>query len=428
MRIASVYIPSFPLQATLVGQAAACPGQAPGRDGAEGAACGALAIITQPAVGSPVVVACSRAAWSAGVRPGMSATVARTLVPGLACAVADVTAERALLGAVAEALLAVSPRVELGGDPRGQHHVMYAEVPAGKRGSWFGGKVREVLALFGLRGRVGIADDRFTAYVAASTGARDARDGRDGRDHGDDDAVVCVPRGGSAAFLAPHPLSLLPLGPEVLHMLEALGVRTLGAFAELPPPSVLRPERGGWDADFQALARGDGGARLEPYAPTGAIAERVALGAPGTPSVGAAVELLARRLAARAAGRAGHQAPAVELMVRLTGSGAPAIRAAHVPGADSDGLADAIGRALGGQSWSVIEVIARPEVAAATAAVAPSASAAPVRHEVEPVAPLVLLPGPAVYGRGGELVEHRRTRRGKQRPWIVAGQARLFGD
>ena len=182
MRIASVYIPSFPLQAALVGQAAACPGQAPGRDGAEGAACGALAIITQPAVGSPVVVACSRAAWSAGVRPGMSATVARTLVPGLACAVADVTAERALLGAVAEALLAVSPRVELGGDPRGQHHMMYAEVPAGKRGSWFGGKVREVLALFGLRGRVGIADDRSTAYVAASTGARDARDGRDGRD------------------------------------------------------------------------------------------------------------------------------------------------------------------------------------------------------------------------------------------------------
>lgn len=387
---------------------------------------GSIAVVAQPALGSPVVVACSRAAWLTGVRPGMSATTARTLEPHLRCVVADVVAERALLRAVADGLLGLAPRVEVGGEPRGQHHVMYTEVPAGRRGSWFGAKVRDLLAVFGLRCRIGIADDRFTAYVAAVTVARGADE---------DDAVVCVPRGGSAAYLAPQPLALLQLGREVLHMLEALGVRTLGAFAELPPPSVMRPERGGWDADFQSLARGDGGAVLDPYVPSGPIAERSVLDDPaagtGT-SIGAAVEGLAQRLAARLFGRVGHQGPTVELMLRLTGGSAlPAIRSLQVAEADASTLADAIGRALGGDAWTVIEAIARPEVAA-PAVVAP-AVAESVRHEVEPIAPLVLLPSVShsgsAYGRDGERVEHRRTRRGKQRPRIGAGQARLFaGD
>ncbi len=402
MRIACVYIPSFPLQVALVGHSTGVA---------------SLAVVAQPAIGSPVVVACSRVAWQHGVRPGASATVARAHDPEIQCVLADVAAERALLRSVADALLGVAPRVELGGEPRGQHHVMYAEVPAGKRGSWFGNKVRDLLALFGLRGRIGIADDRFTAYVAAASGARD-----------DDDAVVCVPRGGSAAYLAPQPLALLQLGPEVLHMLEALGVRTLGAFAELPPPSVMRPDPDGWDADFQALARGDGGAELDAYSPGGPIAERAVIdGAGAEASVGAAVETLSQRLAARLAGRMG-QGPTVELMLRLTGaSPVPAIRALQLPHADADNLADAIGRALGGDSWTAIEAIARPESMGPVVAV--PATAAAVRHEIEPIAPLVLLPSPTGYGRGGDRVEHRRTRRGKQRPRIGAGQARLFaGD
>jgi protein ImuB len=404
MRVACVYIPSFPLQAAIVGSVGA-------------SASGSIAIVTQPAVGSPVVVACSRAAWLAGVRPGTTATVARTVDPELQCVIADVAAERALLRAVADGLLGIAPRVELGGEPRGQHHVMYAEVPAGRRGTWFGAKVREMLALFGLRGRIGIADDRFTAFVAASAAARD-----------EEDAVVCVPRGGSAAYLAPQPLSLLQLGPEVLHMLEALGVKTLGQFAELPPPSVMRPDRGGWDADFQALARGDGGTELTAYAPSGPIAERVELAS----TMGVAVQQLSQRLAARLAGR-NPDGGAVELMVRLTGGSAlPAIRSVVVPESDAQSLADAIGRALGGDAYTTIETIARPESASLATLILPTPAAEPVRHEAEPIAPLVLLPTPAAYARGAERVErveHRRTRRGKQRPRIGTGQARLFaGD
>lgn len=347
-----------------------------------------------------------------GVRPGMLVTVARSLDAELTCEIADVAAERSLLRAVADGLLGLSPRVELGGEPRGQHHVMYAEVPAGRRGSWFGAKVRDMLALFGLRGRIGIADDRFTAFVAASS-------------VGAEDPIVCVPRGGSAAFLAPQPLSLLQLGPEVLHMLEALGVKTLGQFAELPPPSVMRPDRGGWDADFQALARGDGGAELTPYTPTGPIADRVELEA----SVGAAVESLAQRLAARLAGRIG-EGVAVELMLRLTGGTTlPSIRSMIVPDATVETLGDAIGRALDGETRTTIEAIARPEAPPVVTTVQPMAACESMRHEVEPIAPLVLLPTPAAYGRTDARIEHRRTRRGKQRPRIGTGQARLFaGD
>jgi hypothetical protein len=408
MRIASVYIPSFPLQS-------AFPRRVEG---------GSTAVISHGGVigegrvstGSPLVVACSRAAWMAGVRPGMLVTVARSLDPDLTCEIADVAAERALLRAIADGLLGLSPRVELGGEPRGQHHVMYAEVPAGRRGSWFGAKVRDMLALFGLRCRIGIADDRFTAFVAASS-------------VGAEDPIVCVPRGGSAAFLAPQPLSLLQLGPEVLHMLEALGVKTLGQFAELPPPSVMRPDRGGWDADFQALARGDGGAELTPYTPSGPIAERVELEA----GVGAGVESLAQRLAARLAGRIG-EGGAVELMLRLTGGTTlPSIRSLIGAEATVENLGDAIGRALAGEARTTIEAIARPEAPPVITTVVrdtqSTAARESVQHEVEPIAPLVLLPTPAAYGRTDARIEHRRTRRGKQRPRIGTGQARLFaGD
>src|SRR5262245_27978361 len=118
MRIASVYLPSFPLQATFV--ASDVTGELH-----------PLAVVSQPSIGAPVVVACSRAAWAAGVRPTMTASVARALVADLTCTIADVGRERALLRAVADAFLAFAPRVDLGGEPRGQHHVMYVEVPAG---------------------------------------------------------------------------------------------------------------------------------------------------------------------------------------------------------------------------------------------------------------------------------------------------------
>ena len=411
MRIACVYLPSFPLQAALV----AAPGGA--SIDAERAPPGAIAVVSHlggtHAIGAPLVVACSRAAWAQGVRPQMTAATARALVPGLTCVVADVAGERRLLCAVADSLMAVAARVDVGGDVRGQHHALYLEVPVGKRGGWFGARVAELLAAHGLRGRIGIADDRFTAYVAASTAG--AGSGASASGGAGDDAVVCVPRGGSASFLAPHPLALLSLAPEVQHMLEALGVRTLGAFAELPPPSVAHA----WDADFQALARGDGGAAFTAYRPGGPIAERAALDDEG--GAGSAVEAIARRLARRLVGRGGNVDEPVEVTVQLHGEGGLS-RAALVSAIPrEDDLADAIGRVLGDEPWRTIEAVTGDAITAATPA--PVLERAVDNQAEAAVAPLTLAPPPSVLG---DRVEHRRTRRGKHRPRIAAGQARLF--
>src|SRR5690606_895849 len=102
-----------------------------------------------------------------------------------------------------------------------------------------------------------------------------------------------------------RPLSLLAIPTEVQHMLEALGVRTLGEFAALPAPSIARP----LEADYQALARGESGAHLRPYAPEAPIREDVVVSAgnvlerDGQLGGPAAIALVARRIALRLAGR-----------------------------------------------------------------------------------------------------------------------------
>src|SRR6188508_2489213 len=103
MRIACIYLPSLPLQVFLR--------NAPAHLGAP-VACLGRDLST--------VLTCSRAAWNAGVRPGMHAMAARELVPELVVVAGDAeraASERTALRAVGDALLAVGDRVDLGGDP-----------------------------------------------------------------------------------------------------------------------------------------------------------------------------------------------------------------------------------------------------------------------------------------------------------------------
>jgi hypothetical protein len=376
MRIACLHIPQFALQSlsrvdpSLRGAAVAVVGA--GVDPGPG-------VRPQLALHSPIVLACSRAAWALGVRLGMTASAARFVSADLRVVAADTQLERETVRAIADALLGVSAVVDTGGRVAvgGAHLAMYCEVPSKVRGTTFGERLIELLATFGLAARIGIADDRFTAWVAAAHGggeppatmadsastvreAVDARRARaprasearragasssDSRNDGsapgiavpdptttggtqplpgvpqqrvagrrrgvgsprqatgasDERGVVSVPRGGSAAFLSPRPLSLLAITPEVQHMLEALGVRTLGEFAALPAPSVARP----LEADYQALARGDGGSVLRPYTPEAPIREELVASHAGSLFGGASVvQTIARRLALRLSGRA----------------------------------------------------------------------------------------------------------------------------
>jgi len=293
MRIACIHIPQFALQCatrldpSLRGAPVAVvsgPGGDPVRAGG--------------VLHAPIVLACSRAAWAMGVRLGMTATSARGLSPSLTLVSAEPAAERESVRSVADALLAVTPAVDLGGrvGAGGAHLAMYAEVPAKTRGTSFGDRLVEMLEELGFSARVGIADDRFTAWVAAAHSGNE------------DGSVVSVPRGGSAAFLSPRPLSLLAITAEVQHMLEALGVRTLGEFASLPAPSVAVSRRP-FEADYQALARGESGAQLRAYLPEAPIREDIVvsggtvLQANGGLDGAGAISALARRIALRLAGR-----------------------------------------------------------------------------------------------------------------------------
>lgn len=386
----------------------------------------------RPALTSPIVLACSRAAWALGVRLGMTAVTARALSPDIRVVHADPAMERDAVRGLADALLAIAPTVDLGGrlGVGGAHLAMYVEVPAKTRGQTFGERVVELAATLGLQARVGIADDRFTAWVAASSPVSGLP--RSGTEGGD---VVTVPRGGSAAFLSPRPLSLLAITPEVQHMLEALGVRTLGQFAALPPPSVSKPT----DADYQALARGEGATALRPYAPDGSIREEIALG--GLESGLSGIEALAalgERVALRLAGRSRLASRLEVVAIGSAGQGEPvAVTPGHAL-ATADELAEAVSAVVPPGAWRVrVTVVGEAltsEIAAATGVpteVVAEGSAGSGSGPIDMMSVVLSTAGTGDLFGGlapASVERHRRMRRGKQRRRVhtLPQQARLF--
>ena len=378
MRIACVHIPQFALQSlTRID---------PSLRGAPVAVVGSGAPGARPSLYGPIVQACSRAAWSLGIRIGMTATAANQLAPGeLRVVTGDSALERETVRAIADALLAVTGAVDVGGraGAGGAHLAIYCEVPVKTRGAAYGDRLLEVLGALGLTSRIGIADDRFTAWVAAAHGGTPS----------EESGVISVPRGGSAAFLSPRPLSLLAITPEVQHMLEALGVRTLGEFAALPAPSTAaRP----LEADYQALARGESGHGLRPYAPEAPIREEVVIST--ALSGAAAVAVLAERIALRLAGRgrgaarlevmvaraAGEGGEGAEVLVPITPLMAPMSRLTddNPRGRvleDPEELAEAIGRALGDElstAWRLRVAVSGEAIAGDAISITPAVAQA----------------------------------------------------
>jgi protein ImuB len=309
MRIACIYLPSFPLQAHIR--------QAPHLAGAP------LAVADGAATGS-VIMACSRAAWAEGIRPGMPASTARSIAPDLSIVASDPVLYERALAALSDSLMGLCDTVDLGpaSETFSPHRAVYVSVPPRMRGASFGQKLLGQLSRQGFRGRVGVADDRFTAYVAAVLvdGRNDTRlDAAGARPPMFHQSCTSVPRGGSAAFLAPLPLGYLPIDPDVQRMLHTCGVKTLGDFAALPPPSVSRP----WaHVDFQALARGAGPAALHGMSRDAALAravvERMDLAAGEPAALAMALRTVCDRACLRLEGR---ERGAMELLVRLLGPG-----------------------------------------------------------------------------------------------------------
>ena len=106
-----------------------------------------------------------------------------------------------------------------------------------------------IAAAFGLDTRVGIGPGKFIARVAAERASSGA--------------VEIVATSESAAYLAPLPITLLPLLPRSIERLKLLGISHIGAFARLPSDAL--PHRFGPEAGLAwRIARGDDDAPLIP--------------------------------------------------------------------------------------------------------------------------------------------------------------------
>ena len=230
--IACIVIPGFALRAALrsrpgLGLRPAALGPAPGAE--------------------PLLGPVTAAAEAAGVRAGMRLGEALATCPELVLVEQDpAAAEQAweeILQRLEDCGFAVEP-VEPG--------CVYFETDGVER--LYGGlepALKRALAAVGepWDARAGAADRRFAALAAASV----ARPGQ---------ALVVSDRP-AREFLAPLPLTLLPLERERYEELEELGVRKLGQLAGLPGGAVaerLGPEgRRAW-----SLARGEADGRVRP--------------------------------------------------------------------------------------------------------------------------------------------------------------------
>jgi len=263
------------------------------------------------------IVAGTRRARRAGVKPGQTLAQARALVPQLATRPRDPDCERSAREALLEAAEGLSPRIEDGGegvvylDVHGlERHFRGIGDRAGDRTAvlWQADLGRALVAAseeIGLPARAGVAASRLAARVAA----------------GLPDTPTVVPAGGEAAFLAPLPLGRLSPEVEVAETLERWGIRSIGDLAKLPEAEVAS-RLGAAGARLHAVARGLDPRPLAPWAPPPCFREGLTLDWPIVHLepflfVGrAALERLAARLEAR-----GFACTRLELSLRLEPDG-----------------------------------------------------------------------------------------------------------
>jgi protein ImuB len=196
-------------------------------------------VIVRERIGSrDIVRAASADARAMGVTRGMRRREAEARCPEAVCVDADEANEARTFEIVARAIEAFTPRVVLERPGR-------CEFATRGPSRYFGGddalaaqvraRVVDVLGPDRDDVRVGIADGVFAARLAARRS-------------------VVVPAGGSAAFVAPWPVSVLD-DDELAGLLVRLGLHTLGSVAALAPDAVLA-RFGAFGRRIHDLARG----------------------------------------------------------------------------------------------------------------------------------------------------------------------------
>ena len=275
MRLACLTVPMFPLAARLRSE----PDLA-----------GTAAAVFAGNGHAARLVAATRPARKAGLRPGMTLPQARALLPKLVARGRDEASERAATEALLDAADGISPRVEDAGeglvyvDLDGLHRHFPGEKDLGR--ALIAAAKRE-----GLPARCGIASSKLSAEVAA----------------GLPDSPVVVPAGGEAAFLAPLPLSRLAPEVDLAGTLRRWGLSTVGDFAKLPSGEIAG-RLGETGRALHDVARGLDPRPFVPRRPPPGFTEGMSLEWPLVtlePFLGlaaAALDRLVRRLADHAAG------------------------------------------------------------------------------------------------------------------------------
>ena len=187
------------------------------------------------------VLACSAVARAQGVRRGLRRREAQARCPELAVLVADPERDARMFEQVTLAVEELAPGVEV---VRPGLLALLAQAPV----NYYGGAqpaaerlIDRVAVRTGAECQVGIADGLFAATLAAHRG-------------------LVVEPGRTEEFLGPLPVEELDREPgvdraELISLLSRLGLRSLGAFAALPPRDVA--SRFGSDAVLaHRLARG----------------------------------------------------------------------------------------------------------------------------------------------------------------------------
>jgi protein ImuB len=214
------------------------------------------AALSPEPVGEPLLGPVTAAAEAAGVRAGMRLGEALATCPQLVLVEPDPAAAEQAWEEIVRALEDAGFSVE-----SGALGIAYFETRGVER--LYGGldaALQRALAAVGTAwdGRIGAADRRFAALAAASV----ARAGQ----------LLVVRDEEVGRFLAPLPLTLLPLERQRYAELESLGVRKLGQLAGLPGGAVaerLGPDgRRAW-----GLARGGASARVRGRRPPAELAE-----------------------------------------------------------------------------------------------------------------------------------------------------------
>jgi protein ImuB len=211
--------------------------------------------LTDGAANRPKLRSVTATAAREGVRAGMTLAEARALCAKLEARVWDDAAIGAAITRATARFVEVSPQVAPVVGAPGMWWLGASGFAPGSRAAGgdsehaFAAALQRIAQEWHPRARVAIAATcvaaRAATWAGASFGSSTTRS-----------LITVIPCGADAQYIARAPLTLLPIEDEMREALRALGIRTIGQFADLDPGDV---EQRWSDAGLVAwrLARGD---------------------------------------------------------------------------------------------------------------------------------------------------------------------------